>query len=146
MSVAQAASRSSTRMRPRRPASSGLAAVVSTMRAWGLDSGMGTVYEDRFIRWPAFLPCRQQVHIRSWNYARFKRRKTGNLPSRAKCCSMYLAVRRGGRTEKDDEHSDQVWHLRLEGHCGRRVYCGQHSAGGGGHCRLREDPTAAAPC
>jgi len=41
MSVAQAARRSSTMVRPRCSASSGVEVVVRTTRAEGMDSGMG---------------------------------------------------------------------------------------------------------
>src|SRR6266496_6559195 len=58
---------------------------------------------------------------------------------------QYGACGRGpGTREKDNEFSDQVWHLRMEGHCGRRIYGGQHSAGGGGLRGLREDAAGAA--
>ena len=114
-----------------RSASSGLAAVVRTMRASRLDVG-----HRRSIR----AQCtgarldgvREFIELRTCRAAALRE------------CSMDLAAGEPADAEKNDEQSDQVWHFGMEGDCGRRVYGGQYPAGSGGHCRLCEDAAGAA--
>src|SRR4051794_5652819 len=98
-SVAQAASSSSTSVRARRLASSEWAAVVSTIRAEEVDSSIRNSCTNVAI----LLPGISKSHGGPCTLP-----KPG--PGRYK---QDCALR---AWEMDHEHSDQVWHLGVEGH------------------------------